>query len=143
MYTDAQLRFSNGQSLAGAAATTVSTNTVDLLSANNNNIGIGFPRRIEVQVAVPFAGGTSVRAEIIESANADLSSPTVIAVGPTVTTANATAGATLLDVVVPNTRRRYLGVQYVTVGTHSAGSVHAHLVLEADHQPYLPANLGR
>ncbi len=142
MYTDAQLRPSNAQSLVGAAATTVSTNTIDLLSAANN-LGIGFPRRAVARVGTAFTGGTSVKADLISSASADLSSPTVLVAGVAVVTANAVAGAALLDVVIPNTAQRYIGFQYTTVGTTTTGTVNAHIVTESDHQPYLTANLGR
>jgi FlaG/FlaF family flagellin (archaellin) len=139
MITDAQLRFSLLQDLAGAAATTVSTNAVDLLSANSNP-GAVDRARIIVQATEAFAGGTSVKVEVIQSANADLSSPDVLATGAVVTTANATLGAVLFDQHVPNTTERYLGVQYTTM---TAGMVDANTVETVDHQPYVPSNTGR
>jgi FlaG/FlaF family flagellin (archaellin) len=142
MITDAQLRFSLLQDLAGAAATTVSTNAVDLLSANSNP-GAVDRARIIVQATEAFAGGTSVKVEVIQSANADLSSPDVLATGAVVTTANATLGAVLFDQHVPNTTERYLGVQYTTIGTMTAGMVDANTVETVDHQPYVPSNTGR
>lgn len=140
--TDAQLRFSNAQSLAGAAATTLGTNVIPLLS-DKNNLGIGANRRVLSKVVEAFAGGTSVRAELIESAASDLSSPTVIYAGPTIADAAAVVGAHLLDVVIPTTSKKYLGVRFVTLGTHTTGKVFAGIVLDADHQPYLPMNTGR
>lgn len=139
MYTDAQNRFSNNQAVT--TGTQVSTNALDLLSANSN-IGIGAKRQVVVQVTAPLVGGTSVRAEFIQSANANLSSPDVLAVGPTVAVANLTAGAKLLDIAAPNTTKRYVGVQYVSVGTFTSGTVFAGIVAETDHNPYVPANTG-
>ena len=122
MYTDAQLKFSDAQSLVGAAATTVATNALDLLSANRN-VGRGYPKRIIALVGTAFAGGTSVQVQVIASASANMSSPTVLISGPVVADASATAGAELLDVPIPDTYLRYLSVQYVTLGTHTTGTV--------------------
>lgn len=141
MITDAQLRPSQAQSLAGAAATTVSTNTIDLLSASAN-IGRGRPRRAFATIVTAFTGGTSVKADFIQSANADLSSPDVLAAGLVVVTANAAIGKKLLDVVIPDNTKRYVGFQYTTVGTTTTGAVSAYVVADTDQQPYLPAVTG-
>lgn len=138
---DAQNRPSNAQSLAGAAATTVSTDSIDLLTANRN-VGRGKSVRAQVLVGTAFAGGTSVQAFLITSASSTLSSPTVIGTGTVVTTANATAGVSLLDVSIPGTAQRYLGFQYTTIGVMSAGTVNAHTVAETTNQPYITSNLG-
>jgi len=122
MYTDAQNRFSEAQSLVGAAATTVSTNNIDLLSASRN-VGRGYPKRITALVGTAFTGGTSVQAQVIESANSNMSSPTVLISGPVVAEASLTAGAEILDVPIPDVSKRYLAVQYVTLGTHTTGTV--------------------
>lgn len=143
MITDAQLRCSNNQSLTGAAATTLSTNTIDLLSANTN-MGIGQRRRVRVQVGTAFTGGTSVQANYVQSANADLSSADILATGTAVVDASAVAGKVLMDIIAPNNTKRYVGIQYVTVGTHTTGTIgFAGIVADTDQQPYLPANLGR
>ena len=76
MYIDAQLRLSGGQALAGTG-TVVSTNNVDLLSANRN-IGRGQPMRLVVTVDTTLAGGTGLTVEYIQSANADMSAPDVL-----------------------------------------------------------------
>ena len=144
MILDKELACSVGQSLAGAAATTVSTNTIDLLSANND-LGIGEPMRALVNVTTAFAGGTSVRADLIESAAANLSSPTILVQGLVITDAVAVVGKRLLDVRVPNTTKRYLGFQYTTVGVHTAATsaVDAHILSDVSHPRYLPTNTGR
>ncbi len=141
MYTDAQLRPSNAQSLTGAGATTVSTNTVDLLSANTN-LGVGAMRRGYVIASTAFTGGTNVKVEYIQSAAADLSSPDVLATGATIADASATIGAVLFDQVLPANTKRYVGYRYTTTGTHTTGAVSAFFLTDVDHQPYYPANTG-
>jgi hypothetical protein len=128
MYTDAQNRPSNNQSIVGTG-TIVSTDCIDLLSANRN-IGRNVPMRAVVTLTTALAGG-SVRAELIESANANLSSPTVLSVGPTVA-AGAAAGFELLDVPIPDTAKRYLGFQYVITGTTTTGTVFGGIVAGTD-----------
>ena len=138
---DAQNRPSNAQSLVGGAATTVSTDSIDLLTANRN-VGRGKSFRAQVLVGTAFAGGTSVQAQLITSASSTLSSPTVILTGAVVATANATAGASLLDAAVPGTAQRYLGFQFTTIGVMSGGTVNAHTVAETPNMPYPASNLG-
>lgn len=141
MITDAQNRPSNNQLITGTG-TVVSTDRIDLLSANRN-VGRSFAMRMAVSVTGTLAGGTSIQAQLVESANADGSSPTVLASGPVVALAAATAGAELLDVPIPGTAKRYLGVQYVLVGTFTGtGTVSAHVVAETDNQTYPAMNTG-
>lgn len=141
MITDAQNRPSNAQPLAGAlGATIISTDSIDLLTANRN-VGRTFPMRMHASLQAPLAGG-SVRAEIIESPNGNLTGGTVIAVGPTITAGSA-AGTKLLDHPIPGTRQRYLGVQYVGSGAAiTGGTVTAHVVAETDNQTYPAMNTG-
>ena len=129
MYTDAQNRPSNNQSLVSGTGTVVSTDSIDTLAANRM-IGRGHPMRAVAHLSTALAGaGSSVQAQFIESANSDLSSPTVLASGPVVAVADATAGRELIDVPVPDTARRYIGFQYVITGAAvTAGTVSAHLV---------------
>lgn len=143
MITDAQNRPTTvAQAINFAASTVVSTDSVDLLAATRN-MGRGKPKRAVVKVTVALAGGTNIIAQLIQSANANLSSPDVLATGPTVTQANAIAGATLLDVPIPDTTKRYLGFQFTTTGTFTgAGAVQGIFVAESDYNPYLPANTG-
>lgn len=144
MITDAQLRLSDAQDLAGAAATTKSTNSVDLLAANRN-LGRGQQMRGVVTVDETFAGGTSVNVQYIQSANSDLSSPDVLAESGVIAEANipaATDKEPLWDFPLPDNTKRYVGFQYVTVGVHTAGMVSSHLVSDTDYNPYLPANTG-
>lgn len=140
MITDAQNRPSNNQSLAGTG-TIVSTDMIDLLTANRN-VGRSFPQRMFATLTAALAGGTSVQAQLIESANANGSSPTVLASGPVIATADGTLGKEILDVPIPGTSKRYLGTQYVIVGTMTGGTVTAGVVSETDNQPYPTMNTG-
>jgi hypothetical protein len=145
MITDAELRPSQNQFLTGAAATTTSTNTVDLLAAANDQ-GRGYPRRALATVSAAFAGGTSVQALLVESANADLSSSTTLVTGAAVVTADAVAGKVLMDVVIPQTTKRYIGFKYTTVGTMTGATsngVSAHFLAETNRPNTVPANTGR
>ena len=137
MITDAQNRPTTvSQAITGGPSTVVSTDSIDLLTANRN-IGRSFPMRAHCAVTVALAGGTSIQAQLIESANANLSSPTVLASGPVVPLASAIAGAELLDVPIPGTAKRYLGMQFVLLGTFTgAGAVQGNVVAETDNQPY-------
>lgn len=144
MYTDAQLRLSNEQDLfTPAAGTILSTNNIDLLAAVNN-LGIGYPVRGIVNVEETFAGGTSINVQYIQSANANMSSPDVLAQSGVILLAAipAAGGAPLWDFPVPPNTKRYVGIQYVTVGDFTTGKVSAHLVEATDRNPYLPANTG-
>lgn len=141
MITDAQTRLALAQAIT-AAATTVTQNTWDGLSAATNP-GIGPDRRAYAKVSTTLVGGTNIRCELISSASANLSSPTILLVGPTLTTANAVAGATLLDVVIPPTiTQRYVGMQFVSTGAHTAGAVEAYIMADVSHMPYPPSNTG-
>lgn len=143
MYTDAELRPSQAQSVVGAAGNYVSTNTIDLLAAVNNQ-GRGRPRRAYAVMTTALAGSTNIKAQYIQSANADLSSPDVLIDGPVIAAANAVAGAVLLDAALPDNTKRYVGFRFVTTGTNATtGAVSAYLVADTDYNPYLPSNTGR
>lgn len=142
MYTDAQNRPTTVSQVITGTGTVVSTDSVDLQTPNRN-VGRGFPLRAHVAVTVALAGGTSIQAQLIESANANLSSPTVLASGPVVPLASAIAGAEILDVPIPGTSKRYLGLQFVLVGTFTGtGAVQGNFVAETDNQPYITMNTG-
>jgi hypothetical protein len=138
MITDAQARLSSAQALT--TGTVVSTNSYDAGLARD--IGRGQEIRVKVTVDTTFTGGTSLGVNIIESPNSDLSSPTVLLTGPVTVEASMTAGASLLDVVLPQTSKRYVGLQYVNTGTHTAGAVSAHLVFDTDSRTFFAANTG-
>ena len=137
MIMDAQLLPSDAQAVTTTAP---SVNAIDLGVARD--IGRGAPLRAVAVVTAGFAGGTSIRADLVESDNADLSSPATLVTGNATTTANAVAGRKLADVIVPTTSKRYLGFNYVVSGTMSAGKVTAGLVLDTDANLYHTAHTG-
>lgn len=141
MLMDAQARPSNAQALSGTG-TIVSTDQIDLLTASDNPGRSGNLRAVAV-MNTALAGATSIQAQLVESANSNMSSPTVLASGPVVALAAAGAGAKLMDVSLPDSNARYLGFQYVIVGTASGGSVTAGLVGGTDRNAtVIPMNLG-
>jgi hypothetical protein len=141
MLMDAQNRPSFAQAIT--TGTQLSTDSIDLLSALDNPGRSGMPLRAIAVVTTAFTGGTSMKAQLIESDNANLSSPTVLAEGAVIVEASLTAGAKLIDVPMPDTSKRYLGFQYVTVGTHGAGAVTAGIVGGTDRNvSVIPMNTG-
>jgi hypothetical protein len=146
MLMDAQNRPSNNQSIAAAAGTIVSTDSIDMLSALDNPGRSGVPlRAIAVLTTTVTSGGAAtVQAQLIESANSNLSSPTVLATGPQLALAAAVAGAELLDVPLPDTSARYLGFQYIIgTATTTAGAVTAGIVGGTDRPSQtIPMNTG-
>lgn len=141
MLMDAQNRPSFAQAIT--TGTQLSTDSIDLLSALDNPGRSGMPLRAIAVVTTAFTGGTSLKAQLVESDNANLSSPTVLAEGAVIVEASLTAGAKLIDVPMPDTSKRYLGFQYVTVGTHGAGAVTAGIVGGTDRNvSVIPMNTG-
>ena len=140
MYMDAQARPSNAQAIT--TGTQASTDSIDLLTAIDNP-GRSGNLRAKVVATTAFAGGTSLKVQLVQSANSDLSSPDVLTDGGVIAEANLTAGAVLLDVPLPDTTKRYLGFQFVTVGTHTAGAVTGGIVAGTDrNSTAIPMNLG-
>ena len=129
MITDRQLTFSNNQ-----AVTTGTQLSTDVYDTGAAGININTNRELQVYVAVTtaFAGGTSLNVNLIQSAAANMSSPDVLASSGVIAEANLTRGAVLLRLAVPRTSKRYLALQFVTVGTHSAGTIWGGIVLDTD-----------
>lgn len=138
MITDAQTRFSTAQAVT--TGTQLSTNNYDLGLARD--VGGGNRLRIFCNVGTTFTGGTSLQVNVIEDSASNMGTATVIINGPVVAEASLVAGLRLLEVALPKTTKRYIGLQFVTVGVHGAGAVDAGIVLEADSGIYYPANTG-
>jgi len=137
MITDAFLQFSGasnplvGQSLALAAGTYNSTNVVDLQSLGQrlSDYGMGESLEIAIQVTQAFAGGTSLQVALVTADDSALSvNMTPIVLSPVMLTAALTLGQQLvlhLDRSALGSLHRYIGLQYVIVGTMTAGAVTA------------------
>jgi hypothetical protein len=140
MIIDALLQFSGtvnpttGQSLASVAGTYTSTNVIDLAGVGTGNtgrdIGAGQELEIAVEVTTTFTGGTSLQVQLVCADDAGISANvTPIVLSPVMLTAALVAGQQLIlhvdRAALANVARRYLALQYVIVGTMTAGAVSA------------------
>ena len=128
MITDKLLRVSTDQALT---TTAVSTDTVDLLIARD--MGEGHSLYMNFAVTTALAGGTSVKFEVVSSASADLSSPTVIGSTDAIVTASLVAGyntAVRINPQIASKGQQYLGARYTISGTYTSGKVTADVVTD-------------
>lgn len=139
MITDKEVTLSNAQAVT--TGTQYSTNSYD--TADGSDISASGELLLVVSVGTAFADGTSLTVNYVESANSNLSSPTVLATTGAVAEASLTAGARLLRLRIPANSARYIGLQFVTVGTHTAGTINAHIVRDADNHRIYSAETGR
>ena len=126
MITDKLLRVSEDQAIT---TTAFSTDTIDLGTARD--IGEGTALYMNFAVTTALANGTSVTFEVVTSANANLSSPTVVGSSDAVLTAALTAGKNVVVRLNPDIAgkgKRYLGARYTVAGTFNAGKVTADVV---------------
>lgn len=145
MLIDKETLLSDSQDLAQVAGTYVSTNSIDLGVAGTPPAGfqargtqphdIGRSRKAQllVQVDETFTSGgaATVKAELIMSANADLSSPTILESTQAIALATLVAGYQFRLGVPVGITARYLGVQFVIgTATTTAGKVTAALLLD-------------
>ena len=111
-YVDAQTLLDDAHAYS---ATAVSTNAFDTLSATND-IGPGTPIVVEINVDVALAGTTpTCTFDVISSAAAALSSPTVLA-SVTPTAAQLVTGYKFY-IYVPQKTQRYVGLRLTLGGT--------------------------
>jgi hypothetical protein len=126
MITDKLLRVSEDQAVT---VTAVSTDTIDLKIARD--MGEGHNLFMNFAVTTAMVGGTSIKFEVISSANANLSSPTVIGSTDAVVTADLTLGknvAVAINPQIASNGERYLGARYTVSGTYSAGTITSDIV---------------
>ena len=130
MILDALLLLSDAQAVT---ATAFSTNTIDLGNPTvKNAIGSGEPLVVSFQVDVAAdhtTGDETYEFEVVQSANANLSSPDVIGRLAIVATDPRLLAGGKFAVEVPSgyPTKRYLGAQYVTGGTTPTVTVTASL----------------
>lgn len=134
MIFDRETMFSNGQAVT--TGTQYSTDKYDT-GLTGPNVNTNRELQVACSVTTAFTGGTNLTVNLVESDNADLSSPTVLLTSGAVVEASLTAGAVLLRAAVPRTSKRYLGFQFVSSGTHTAGAVTGGLVRDTD-DSYVP-----
>ena len=129
MFLDALGLVSDAQAVT---ATAFSTNTIDLgattpVAAIGTGESMGFG--ITIDVAADFTtGDETYTVEIVESDNANLSTPTVIA-SRVITAANLKAGTLhWLGLPMGTPSKRYLGLRYTTAGTTPTVTITAFLI---------------
>lgn len=123
--TDALLQLASAQGSI-TSSTVVSTNTID--KSVQRDLGDGEDLYAVFSIDTAFAGGTSLTLQVIESAAANLGTPTVIVSTGAIPLASLTAGAMFALKLPPQVNSRglrYLGAQYVPAGTFSAGAISA------------------
>jgi hypothetical protein len=132
MMTDALLQLSAAQAVTASA---VSTNTIDLSQARDIGAGEDVYAVFTVDAAATAAGAATVTFQVISSAAANLSSPTVLVQTDAIGKAELTLGRRPIYLNIPASvlaaqpiGQRYLGVQYtVATGPLTAGAFSATL----------------
>ena len=128
--TDNLLKLSAAQAVT---ATAVSTNTISLGTARDLGPGDQLYANITVDVAATAAGAATVTFEVITSASADLSTPTVVAATGPVGKADLTIGRDPINIAIPphisqERGQAFIGVRYtVATGPLTAGSFTAYI----------------
>lgn len=130
MTTDALLKLSAAQAVT---ATAVSTNTIPLGNARDLGPGEDIYANITVDEAATAAGAATVTFEVITSAAADLSSPTVVAATGAIAKADLTVGRDPINISIPphisqEKGQAYIGLRYtVATGPLTAGKFTCYL----------------
>lgn len=136
MILDKQNLLSAAQAVTASA---VSTNTIDLSVARDVGSGEDVIIAVTVDVAATAAGAATVDFQVISSAAAALTSPTILgSTGPLAKT-ELTLGRKAIELRVPRATllaqpigQRYLGIQYtVATGPLTAGSFTAGVIASA------------
>lgn len=133
MILDKQNMLSEAQAVTSTA---VSTNTLDLGSARDIGAGEDLSVFIDVDVAATAAGAATVDFQVIISAAANLSSPTILGSSSPIGKAELTLNRKPIEIKIPRAAllaqpvgQRYLGLQYtvatgpLTAGTFTAGII--------------------
>lgn len=132
MIRDALNTFGEDQDLSQTTGTYTFSEVIDFGADHSRAIGTGTPKRIAFAVTEAFASGgaATVTFRAATSANADLSSPTVVAATGAFGYADLTDGK-VVELTLPEGVEvgRYFGVQAVIGGaTTTAGTVTAFVV---------------
>lgn len=151
MIIDGALQFSGTAGTAGSAdspttGTQQSTNIIDLVNTRDMGIADNPALKLVCIVTATFTAGTSLQVQF-QGAPDSAGSPgtwSTYAESPAVVEASLTAGRYVWAIDVPRppagvANPRFYRLQYVTVGTHTAGSIFSALVLDrADYVTYAP-----
>lgn len=124
----------NQLSAAQAVTTTApSVNQIDLGPKSGGGNASGQSAGVEMLFTVDatFAGGTSLAIQVRSSDSANMASPVVHFVSDAIPVAQLTAGARLpFTPRMPVAPRRYLDVNYIVVGTMTAGAISANVTVD-------------
>lgn len=133
-----------------------STNILDLVNARDMGIGDDPSLEILIQIMTAFASGTSLQVQLQGAPDNGSGSPgsyTTMWDSGAIAEADLTAGRYLLAGTLPRTLLptgtgpgkqalpRFLRLQYVTVGTHTAGAIFGTIVLDRQDQVAYPAGI--
>jgi hypothetical protein len=127
MIIDKNLVFSTAQALT---TTATSTDIIDQLAAG---AAVESELYLVAEVAVTLTGGTSLQVTLQTDSAVGFGSAVTVLSGAVIAEASLLAGVNLITVKLPvglNVLKRYLRLNYVTVGAHGAGSVSARLVMD-------------
>ena len=140
MITDKQMTLA--EDLDFTSGTQYSTNAYDTGAVGPN---INENACLELVIVLPeaAAGGTNATFNFIDSANANLSSPTVLATTGAIVDASLTLNARIARWPIPENTQRYIGVQVVNSGTHTAGQYTAYIVETSDSNRIYEHETGR
>jgi hypothetical protein len=127
----------------GQAITVAAVSTDHINHGANRDLDRNTPARIRVQVATAFAGGTSIQAIVQTATDAAFTAPIAIETGAVFTTAQAIAGAVLLDCAFPRDHLQFTRINYVVVGTMTAGAVNAFVALDTPNSKQYPDAVDR
>lgn len=118
MFIDALLLLSDAQALT---ATAFSTNTIDLSSVTpKRDIAVGEEMAIvlTVDVAADFTTGDETYTfQFVQSANANLSSPDILAQWAILASALTAGASFVLNLPEGRITKQYIGMQYTLAGT--------------------------
>jgi hypothetical protein len=115
MFVDANLQLCSAQQVTADAA---SENTLDLGNVTpKRHIGDGEPMVVSVSITAAGTNSGTADIQVIESANADLSSPTVLAIRRLATADLAAGKVHLANVPKGKPNARYFGIYFDITGT--------------------------
>lgn len=149
MYTDTALRVSGSLTATAAAFTdgvpsgypegdqilddAVSADTIDIQNARDIGEGRKLYAVITVTAACTDGGAVSVTFSVISSANANLSSETILASSAAIPKADLVVGKQIvieIPPVIAGTGQRYLGIDYAFSASATTGKYIADFVLD-------------
>lgn len=119
--------FNTYSTLQAVTATADSTNTIDQLKAGDAYSSMWL--RIKTDTA--FAGGTSLAVNLLTADDTAFSTNlTTIPILAATAVASLTADTLLAEIRIPLGMRRYHKLNYVVVGTMTAGTINSELVTD-------------